>query len=78
MIRIGLLAITGSDRVGRIGLSGWEALDSLGDLLFGDVLCCAMAIPIGIVAEDVLCDIRGFFGNCLVALLVCANLWPFV
>jgi hypothetical protein len=80
VIRIGLLAITGNDRVGRIGFNGCEALllMSFGVLVLGDVLCCAIAIPTGIEAEDVFCDMRGFLGNCLVAVLVCGNLCPFV
>jgi hypothetical protein len=44
--------------------------ESVGDLVFGDVLCCAIAIPTGIEAEDGLRDIRGFLGNCLVVLFV--------
>lgn len=81
VISMGLLAITGNDSVGSIGLRGCDAFEaeSVGDLVFGEVLCCAIAIPTGIVADDGLREMRDFFGNCLVAVLAPfgVNLWIF-
>lgn len=69
VIRIGLLAIIGKESVGRIGFNGCEALaaESLGDLVLGEVLCCAIAIPTGMPVVGGFRDILGFLGNCLVA-----------